>query len=178
MLSSGIMLGVWGIITWWKTGAFTKAVETIFDADPHADISVGWLQMVFFAGGLLSIVIACFLLGLTAAIHRPQNSARILTWLVCLAAIPFLWLTYLDNGKSYINAIGTGPDDATARLEMSKVDALTPWRFSGWYHGITIGFGSAVAIFLICAAILLAIPPSGKYFTGVPAGWRKRRPRR
>jgi hypothetical protein len=114
-------------MTWWKTGAFTKAAETIFDADPNADISVGWLQIVFFAGGLLSIVFACF--------H----------WAACLAAMPFLGFTYIDNGKSYINAIGTGPDDTTARLEMTKVDALTPWRFSGWYHGITLGFGSAAA---------------------------------
>jgi hypothetical protein len=47
---------------------------------------------------------------------------------------------------------------------MAKVNELTPWRFSGWYHGMTFGFGIAVAVLLVVGAAILCLPSSNRYF--------------
>ena len=45
---------------------------------------------------------------------------------------------------------------------MNMVNDLTPWRFTGWYHSVTVGFGIASMFFVVSAAILLAVPGSGQ----------------
>ena len=140
----------------------------MFNPDPHADTSVGWLEFKFFLGAAFSIALACMYLSLAAFVYQDRAwAARLLVWLVSYAALPFTWLAYVRNGVSYIHAQGTGPDFATTIEEMNRVNDLTPWRFSGWYHNITIGFGIALTIFIIGAVILLAVPSSNTYFLGI-----------
>jgi hypothetical protein len=164
LAGSGLLLGVWAVATFWKFGQFSAAAHKIFDADPDADMSVGSLQVGFLTGAVLSMIVACTLLVLARGVYRSLNRARMLSRIVSLAALPFLWLTYIRNGTSYITAINTGPGDTVARAEMAKVNELTPWRFSGWYHSITLGFGIAVAIFLVVGVALLRSPSSNRYF--------------
>jgi hypothetical protein len=77
-----------------------------------------------------------------------------------IPAITLIVLAYLLDGRPYISAIGTGPDEATAIKEMSQVDRLTGWRFSGSYHALTLSCGLAAMVFIICVAVLLIISVS------------------
>jgi len=43
-------------------------VETVFNPDPHADTSVGWLEFKFFLGAAFSIALACMYLSLAASV--------------------------------------------------------------------------------------------------------------
>jgi hypothetical protein len=155
---SGLLLGVWSVATFSKFGQFSMAAHKIFDADPYADMSVGSLQIDFLTGAVLSMILACVLLVLTSGVYWSSNRVRIVSRIVSLAALPFLWVFYIQN-TSHMSAVGTGPPYPRARAEMAKVNELTSWRFSGWYHGITLGIGITVAIFLVAGAALLK-PPS------------------
>jgi hypothetical protein len=105
-------------------------------------------------------VLGCILLWLVIFVYQAAGVARIILWLVSPATLWFAWRTLVNNGASYLHADGTGPDDETARAEMNMVNDLTPWRFSGWYCSVTVGFGIASMFFVVSAAILLAVPGS------------------
>ena len=104
---------------------------------------------------MLAIALGYLFLVLTFIYHA-EGWARILLWLVSAAALPFVWRTLVKNGATYLRADGTGPALETTRAEMKEVNGLTPWRFSGWYHSVTVGFGIALMFLVASAAILLA----------------------
>jgi hypothetical protein len=160
LLGSGVMLLLWGVVTLSRRRAFNAAVRVVFDADSSADTSVGWLTGAFLVGAVFSIVLGCILLWLVIFVYQAAGVARIILWLVSPATLWFAWRTLVNNGASYLHADGTGPDDETARAEMNMVNDLTPWRFSGWYCSVTVGFGIASMFFVVSAAILLAVPGS------------------
>jgi hypothetical protein len=158
ILGSGVLLLCWGLATLSRRPSFNAAVETVFRPDPHADTSVGWLEFKFLLGAAFSMALACAYLSLVAFVYHGSTWARLLVWLVSAAALRFTWLAHVRNGVSYLHAQGTGPDLDVTIEEMHRVNELTPWRFSGWYHNLTVGSGFALTIFIIAGAILLAIP--------------------
>lgn len=162
ILGSGVMLLLWGVVTLSRQRAFNAAVRSVFDADVSADTSVGWLTAAFFVGAVFSLALACILLWLVIFVYQAEGVARIVLWLVSPATLWFAWRTLVNNGASYLHADGTGPDLETARAEMNMVNDLTPWRFTGWYHSVTVGSGIASMFFVVSAAILLAVPGSGQ----------------
>jgi hypothetical protein len=121
MAGSGLLLGIWAVATFSRFGQFSVAAHKIFDADPYADMSVGSLELDFLAGAVLSMILACILLVLTGGLYRSSNRARIVSRIVSLAALPFLWVFYIQN-TSHMSAIGTGPPYPRARAEMAKVN--------------------------------------------------------
>lgn len=157
VLGSGVMLLVWGVVTLSRQRAFNKAVAAVFGPDSSADTSIGWLEFKFSLGALLAIALGYLFLVLTFIYHA-EGWARILLWLVSAAALPLVWRTLVKNGASYLHADGTRQALETTRAEMKKVNELTPWRFSGWYHSVTVGFGIALMFLVASAAILLAVP--------------------
>jgi len=132
----------------------------VFRPDPHADTSVGWLEFKFLLGAALSIALACMYLSVVAFVYQDRTWARILVWLVSVVAVPFTWKAHVRNGVSYLHAQRTGPDLESTIEEMKRVNELTPWRFSGWYHAMTRGSGIALLTAIIGAAILLGVPSS------------------
>jgi hypothetical protein len=160
----GAMLALWGVATLLRQRSFTRALMAVFGVNPNADTTVGWLSFLFFAGAAASLGLACALLFLGYHMSHAANWARILSWPLSAACLPFAWVTYVGNGEPYIDARGTGPGDSEALDGMRQVGELTPWRFSGWYHAITIGFGVALILCLVAAAVLLAAPASDSYF--------------
>ncbi len=164
ILGCGAMLAVWGLATLSWQRSFTRALRAVFGTWANADMTVGWLSFLFFAGAAVSIGLACVFLFLDYHLYHASNWARILIWPLSAACVPFARVTLFGNGERYLDARGTGPGDRQALDGMRKVGELTPWRFSGWYHGITIGFGTALMICPVTAAVLLAVPASDSYF--------------
>jgi hypothetical protein len=160
----GVMLASWGLATLAWQRSFTRALRAVFDAYVNADTTVGWLSIVFFASGAVSVGLGCAFLVLGDHASHGSGLARILIWPLSAASALFAWVTYVGNGERYLHARGTGPGDQEALEGMRKVGELAPWRFSGWYHRITIGFGIALMIFPVAAAVLLAVPASGGHF--------------
>jgi hypothetical protein len=161
LLGAGVLLAVWAFVTFSRDGPFDTAVEAVFVHDPHADISVGWVELTYLAGPGLSLLFGLAYAGAAAVLLRRFHAwVAIVTVLMSIPVIALVVLAYLLNGRPYINAIGTGPDDATAIKEMGQVDRLTSWRFSGWYHALTLGCGLTAMAFIICAAVLLVISVS------------------
>jgi hypothetical protein len=74
--------------------------------------------------------------------------------------IPRAWRAQICDPWAVIVVVTRKP------LVIWRWTALAGWRLqrpqSGPY-GTTMGFGTAAAIFLVCAAMLLAIPPFSKY---------------
>lgn len=163
MIGSALLLGIWAVATLVKYGEFSSAAAEIFNADVTADMSWGFVTLAYQAGAVASLVLAGVLSALMIGLLRSHNRARIGFWITCLAALPLLWMFYIKN-TTYISAVGTGPTEPVARMEMARVNELTPWRFSGWYHDMTLGVGVAVAIFLVAGAALLVSPASRHHF--------------
>jgi hypothetical protein len=42
--------------------------------------------------------------------------------------------------------------------------ALTPWRYTGWYHDLTIGLGVFIMTGLVLVIALLVLPSSESHF--------------
>jgi hypothetical protein len=166
--ASAAMLVVWIVSTWSKQSQFDRAVEFIFNAVQDADTTVAWLQFLYFVGVALSIVFAGMFVLAAIFIYHGSNWARVLAWIVGPLSLPFTWLTLIRNGVDYLNALGTGPSDAAAREEMAKVNQLTPWRFTGWYHMMTVTFGIAIACSILAALVMLSLPSSNAFFRKVP----------
>lgn len=157
ILASGLLLLLWGLATLSRRRSFNSAVATVFRPDSNADTSEGWLVILFLFSAVFSLALACAYLSLLVFVYHGSIWARVLVWLISAAALWFTWHAHLRNGVSYLHAQGTGPDLDVTIAEMRQVNDLTPWRFSGWYHTITIGFGVALAALIPSAAILLAL---------------------
>src|SRR5258708_18625893 len=161
LLGAGVLLVAWAFVTLSGVGPFDTAVEAVFMPDPHADISVGWVELMYLAGPVLSLLFGLAYAGAAAVLLRRFHArVAVITVLMSIPAIALVVLAYLLNGRPFISAIGTGPDEATAIEEMGRVDRLTSWRFSGWYHALTLSCGLAAMAFIICAAVLLLISVS------------------
>jgi hypothetical protein len=158
ILVSGVLLLLWGLATLSRRRSFNAAVKAVFDLDSNADTSVGWLEILFLFSAVFSMALGCVYLSLLILVYHGSTWARILVWLVSAAALWFTWHAHVRNGASYLHAQGTGPDLDVTIAEMRQVNDLTPWRFSGWYHHITIGFGVALTAFIPSVAILLILP--------------------
>jgi hypothetical protein len=164
ILAVAVMMGAWAFVTWSRMGPFDTAVHAVFDPDPEADTTVGYLELVFVTGPILSFAFALAFLILANGDSRARNWARVCTWIVSVLAFPLALVTYVNNGRTYILDIDTGPNDTVARQLMAKLNALTPWRFSGWYHTMTVGLGVVIAGCLVAVVVLLATPTARAYF--------------
>lgn len=167
LFASAVMFVTWAIATWSKHGEFDRAVERIFNAVnavQYTETTVGWLQFLYAAGAALSIVFGVLLIIAGVFIYRGSGWARVLAWIAGALSLPVIWLTFIRNGADYLNGLGTGLSDAVGRAEMATVNQLTPWRFAGWYHVMTMTFGIAIACSIIGLLTLLSLPSSGAFF--------------
>lgn len=159
-----VLMAVWGVMTWSRRGGFDAAVHKVFVPNPDADITVGYLEFAYIAGAVMSFAFAaCFLL-IGAYVSIARNWARILMITGSCIALPYVLATYVFNAASYLKDIDTGPTDAVARAELIQLNSLTPWRFSGWYHGLTVSFGIAICIGVIGIIVLLMSRSSKAYY--------------
>lgn len=156
--ASGVLLLAWGLATLYRRRSFNTAVKAVFDLDVNADTSVAWLEIKFLFSIVCSMALGCAYLSLLVFVYHGSLWAKIGVWLISAAALWFTWKTHVRNGVSYLHAQDTGPDSDVTIAEMRQVNALTPWRFSGWYHNLTIGSGYALMILISGTAILLAVP--------------------
>ena len=166
LLGASVLLVCWAFVTWSRRGAFDTAVHAVFMPDPHADISVGWVELAYIAGPVLSLLFGvAFATFAILMLCRSYGWVPVVTLLVSVPVLVLISLTYFLDGRPYISAIGTGPDWSTAISETRRVDQLTRWRFSGWYHAMTLGFGIAIGAFILGAAVLLVISTSSGHLS-------------
>jgi hypothetical protein len=155
------MLAVWAIASWLQQGKFDAALRNVFDRDPHADVTVFWAGLTYIAGPFFSLVFASAyaFLGILL-LRRPYEWVPVIAVLLSVPVAAVAVFTYIFSGRWYISAIGTGPDKSAAIREMGVVDHLTQWRFTGWYHSMSVGFGLAIISCLAGAAALLVTATS------------------
>jgi hypothetical protein len=154
-----VLMVVWGACTLSRAGEFAAAVDR-FGAT-HSDVDLpGIISVAFVAGAIASIVLGVIfaltgLLGL-----RGARGTRPVTWLTAGAALPFVYATYQRLGEPYMF-----PGDMRQMCQ-APMRALTPWRFSGWYHAVTVGLGDVIVACLLLVSVLLVLPASGQHFRG------------
>lgn len=156
LLGACLMLEGWAVATWLQRGAFDAAVRRVFERDPHADVTVFWVGLMYIAGPFLSFVFgaAYAVLGILL-LRRSYEWVPVVAVLMGIPVAALAVFAYILSGRWYISPIGTGPDKSAAIREMGIVDHLTQWRFTGWYHVMSVGFGIAIIICLASAVALL-----------------------
>lgn len=166
LFASGAMLLIWGISTWLRRHDFNGAVTFIFRPVQDADTTVNWLEFLYAVAASLSIVLAIVLIVAAVSIFRGSGKPRVGAWITGVLSLPVLWFVFIRNGTDYLSAVGTGPSDPVARAGMARVNQLTPWRFAGWYHVMTITVGIAAACSIIAALVMLTLPSSSAFLRG------------
>jgi hypothetical protein len=152
MLAVSAMMAVWGAYTLSRVGDFGAAADRFSASHQDVDLAPGYFELAFVAGAVISIVFAVIflLLGIFDQYHR--RSSRLLTWWATGSALPFVYLTYLRYGEPYMY-----PGD-TREMAADSMNRLTPWRFSAWYHLMTVGFGALILACLVAAIVSLVLP--------------------
>lgn len=157
-----VMLCVWAVVTFVRRGEFDAAARSVFTHDPHADVTVFWLRFTYIAGPVFSAVLGIVyaVLGLLL-LCRSYEWVPVVAVLLSVPAAAIALFAYVLSGRWYISAINTGPDKSAAIREMAMVDRLTRWRFTGWYHFMSVGFGVTILICL-ASAVAVLVSAAGK----------------
>jgi hypothetical protein len=148
------LMVVWGACTLSRAGEFGAAAYRFSASHQDVDIAPGFFELAFVMGAVISLVFG--LMFLLLGLLNGRRGSRVVTWLVSCAALPFVYATYNDYGASYMFP-GTASSAAPMRI-------LTPWRFAGWYHRMTVGFGILIIAGLVAVIVLLALPASRRYY--------------
>jgi hypothetical protein len=170
LLAASAMLGAWAIVTLLRLGSFEAAAHSVFSQDPSTDTSFGVVRLEYLAGPFCSLGfgVVCAILG-TLLVRRSYGWASIAA-ITCSAPIVVLVvLGYFLGGRPYISATGTGPVKSAAIRDMSQIDHLTQWRFSGGYHLVSVGLGVAVIGLLAGMVTLLVWPAATRGSEGAHA---------
>ena len=169
LVTSAILLA-WAFVTLLHLGSFEATEHSVFSHDPSADTTVMVVKLEYLAGPFCSVVsgLACAVL----AVLLLRRAYRWVTIAAVLGSAPIIVLAvlaYVLGGRPYISAIGTGPGESAAIGEMSQVDRLTQWRFSGWYHLMSVGLGVAIIVLLAVTVTLLVRPAATRESEAAPA---------
>ncbi len=153
---------VWGAYTLSRAGEFGAAAYRFSGSHPDVDLAPGLFELAFVGGAIVSMLFAFTFTLLGYFDLRGVQAARVMTWLISCAGLAFVYVTYQETAEPYMF-----PGDMRTS-SLIPMRHLTPWRYSGWYHAITVGFGYVSLASLLLAMVLLALPGSGSHFR---AGW-------
>jgi hypothetical protein len=152
------MMVVWAACTLSRAGEFGTAAYAFSATHQDVDLAPGLFEVAFVGGAVVSILFAIILLFIGFFDLGGTRPSRVLTGLASCAALPFTYLTYQKLGEPYMF-----PGDMRESSQ-APMRILAPWRYSGWYHALTVGFGDAIVGCLVLAIILIALPVSGRHF--------------
>jgi len=151
------MIAVCGAVAVSRGGAFGAAAYRFTMSHPDVDLGPGYFEKVYWLAAVLSLAAAAVLAALGLAVTRGAAAARELTWIAGCAALPFVSLTDEDHGDWYLFP-------GTAHRAAGGMRALTPWRYSGWYHDLTAILGILAMAGLAAALALLLLPSASAHF--------------
>jgi len=160
LFGTSVMMAVWGASTLSRADEFGAATDHFSASHPDFDVT-GWYPFAFEVAAVVSLVFAAGFSALGLLTLRGVAKSRALTVLAACAALPFVYLTYQDYGTPYLF-----PGDQSGAA--GPMRALTPWRYAGWYHDLTIGLGVLVMTALVLVIALLAFESSKS------RSWRRR----
>ncbi|WP_203750031.1 hypothetical protein, partial [Actinoplanes cyaneus] len=105
---------------------------------------------------------------------RGKQPARVITWIVsgllmcCAVIVPQTAVVLITDFASAISGNATG----TSRLPTQReLDALLDGSVPGWFDSLGVWFTLFALPALIAVVILLAVPPSNRFFRKPAAGW-------
>jgi hypothetical protein len=156
LFAISVMMAIWGASTLARADDFRAATDRFTASYPDFDVT-GWFPFAFVTAAIVSLVFAVAFSALGMLILRAVPMSQVVTVLVSCAAVPFVYLTYQDYGVLYLFP-GTLSDAA------GPMRALTPWRYTGWYHDLTIGLGIVTMTGLVLVVALLVIPSLESHF--------------
>jgi hypothetical protein len=157
VLAVSALMVVWGGWTLSRAGDFGAAAYRFSASHPDVDLGPGYFELAFVLGAVINLLFALAFLLSGFLDLRGVLGSRVITWIVSSVALPFVYTAYEDYGSPYMFR-------GSASSAAAPMRTLTPWRFSGWYHGMTVGFGILIIVGLVLAGLLLALPASGRYF--------------
>lgn len=157
LFTASAMMAAWGAATLGRAGEFGAAAYRFSASHPDIDIAPGYFEIAFWLAAITSLLAALGFSALGFGVVRGAATARVMSWIAGGAALPCVYLTYQDHGDPYLFP-------GTASSAAGPMKALTPWRFSGWYHDLTTGLGILTMAGLTTAIVLLALPASASYF--------------
>lgn len=170
LLATSALLCAWALVTLLRLGSFGTAARSVFSQDPRSDTTVTVVKLEYLAGPFFSVVfgLACAVLAVLL-LRRARRWVPIAAVLCSIPIAVLAILAYALAGRPFISAIGTGPGKGAAIREMNQVDHLTQWRFSGWYHLMSVGLGVAIIMLLAVVVTLLVRPVATRESEGAAA---------
>jgi hypothetical protein len=167
MVAVGVVVSSWAALAWMHNGSFDSAANAVFGppkfAFPDADFTLAELEVGYVIGPILGTLFGAWMLVL--GVRKMQGrGGRFWSLSASTLALIFASATLLANGQWYIRTGNTGASDARTAAAVRHMDALTPWRFSGWYHSVTVGTGWLAAVALVSVIALLTLSVSSSYF--------------
>ena len=156
LFAISVMMAVWGASTLARADDFRAATDHFTASHPDFDVT-GWFPFAFVTAAVVSVVFAVAFSALGLFILRGVPMSQVVTVLVGCAALPFVYLAYEDYGTPYLFP-------GTLSGAAGPMRALTPWRYTGWYHNLTIGLGALIMTGLVLVIALLVLPASESHF--------------
>lgn len=150
------MMAILGVSTLTRAHYFRAATDRFTASYPNFDVT-GRFPFAFVTAAVVSLVFAVAFSALGLLIRRAVPRSQVVTVLVGFAAFPFVYLGYEDYGTPYLFP-GTSSGAA------GPMRALAPWRYTGWYHDLTIGLGILIMTGLVLVIALLVIPSFESHF--------------
>ena len=100
LFGASVMLAVWAIASWLQQGKFDAARRNVFERDPHADVTVFWVGLMYSAGPFFSslFAIAYAFLGILL-LRRPYEWLPFIAVLLSLPAAAVCVLAYTFSGR-------------------------------------------------------------------------------
>ena len=150
------MMAVWGASTLARADDFRAAADRFTANHPDFDVT-GWFPVAFVTAAVVSLVFAVAFAALALLILRGVSMSQVVTVLADCAALPFVYLAYEDYGTPYLFP-------GTMSGAAGPMRALTPWRYTGWYHDLTAGLGVLIMTGLVLVIALLVLPSPESHF--------------
>jgi hypothetical protein len=144
------LMAAWGGLTLSHAREFGAASYRFAMSHPDVDLAPGYFEIAFVTGAVLSIFFAALFLIFGFGNLHGRSWSRVLTWIWGCAALPFVYVTYLDYSTLYMF-----PGDT--RSATAPMRALTPWRYSGAYYTITTTSGILITVLLVTIIVMLAL---------------------
>jgi hypothetical protein len=156
LFAISVLMAVWGASTLARTGDFRAATDRFTASYPDFDVT-GWFPFAFVTAAVVSLAFAVTFSALGLVILRGVAMSRWVTIFAVCAALPFVYLAYVDYGTPYLFP-------GTLSGAAGPMRALTPWRYTGWYYDLTIGLGVLIMTGLVLVIALLVLPSSKSHF--------------
>lgn len=146
--------------------AYKQAFADTTNGDSLASVSVG----IAAGTSVIGVLVALGLLVLTLFCAKGKNPARIITWV--LGGL----LLCCSGGGTLINLASGGTTGGTTGSGGNKVDSealakALEDRLPGWYQPVSFGLTLVMALSLLAALILLALPDANAYFRKAEVPW-------